>query len=596
MSRPTVYRAIGALILFVSALWSGYALFAEAPVVDESPHLAAGISYVELLDYRLNPEHPPLEKLAAGLVAGLADPKLPTSSDWWPSGINEQWRAGTEVLWDGNNDPGTILALGRLGVLALNFFFLVLGWRVLSKKYGESWGLAFLSLTALSPFFLGHGHLVTTDVTAASVAMLACITFASWLKQPTQRTFAIAALCFGVAQLAKFSMILLIPTFAIAALVIAYQKYGRAWRELGRHLLKACAVMFAGFVLVVYPTYLALTWNGSTEKQERDTTFLLSSFAGGPTKGMICNPLRCVANLTIVASRHELTRPASTYMLGVLMVTQRSRGGNSTYFDGIVSSSGSAFYFPLVYLTKETIPALLFVSFGLAFFLWRMRGSLRDIGKNATPELVLGIFVALYLASTFKSSLNIGIRHLFPVLPVLYLFALIGWRNETKVRTHAHYVLGGLLIVNAAVCLSSLPYPLAYYNQLGGGTARGYEIAADSNYDWGQDALRLRQWMDAHPDEKVAVDLFGGSDAEPLLGANALSWPSSFGNPEVQGIRYFAVSVNRLLNQTGHLIPGEPRSVVNEYRWLSTMRGTTYGEVPEPDERAGTSIFIYKLN
>ena len=597
VNRNALYRASGIALLALSALWSGHAIVAEGPVVDESPHLAAGISYVQLRDYRLNPEHPPLEKLAAGIAASFADPVLPTDASWWPGGINEQWRAGEFVLWSGANDTATVLALGRIGVLVLNFLFLIAGWRLLAKRWGEGWALGFLTLVAASPFFLGHAHLVTTDVAAASAAVLACFAFADFLKSPSWRTGGVTALVFGLAQLTKFSLVLLIPTFLVAAFLVAYRVHGRKWRAWVRPLLRASTVMLAGYALVVYPTYAVLTSGAEAGHPRRDAAFLLGSFAGGPMEGLFCNPLRCVAELTILASDYAVLRPAATYGLGVLMVVQRSAGGNTIYFDGEVGSSGSRLYFPYTFLGKETVPALLVLAIGLGYLAWISRSNAKRPGFLPSAELVMGIFAVLYLASTIKSSLNIGIRHLFPVIPIAYLFALSGWRRLDARFARARHVLAALVALQVAAGISSLPYPLSYYNGFAGGTDRGYLVAADSNYDWGQDALRLRDWIDANPHVgKVAIDLFGASDPEALVGERAVPWASNMGSPEAYGVRYLAVSVNVLLNATGTPVPGEPRLVNDEYRWLRQLRGAGPGSIPEPDVRIGTSVFVYDLD
>ncbi len=596
MKSTSLQRAAGIAAVGLAALWSGYALLADAPAVDEAPHLAAGISYLQLGDYRFNPEHPPLIKLAAGAAVSLISPALPTGASWWENGINEQWRAGYEVIWGGANDPAAAVALGRLGVTLLNFALLVTGWRYVARRYGEPWGLAFAILIAASPFFLGHAHLITTDVTAAATGLLACFAFASFLERPHWRSGGIAAAAFGIAQLAKFSMVLLVPAFAIVAVIVALQSHGRNWKLVWRALVRTGAVALAGFALVVYPAYAALTANATAEQSERDAAFLLSSFAGGPALGPVCNPMRCVAELTVWGTRHEVTRPAATYALGVLMVMQRSAGGNTVYFAGDVGSSGSRLYFPYVYLGKETLPALAVVLIGLLALFAQKRGQWNEVGKSVTPELVMGTFAALYLLMTVRSSLNIGVRHLFPVVPIAYLFALGGWRAITARAPRARHVLVALLALHVLAGVLSLPHPLASYNSLAGGTRGGYRIAADSNYDWGQDALRLREWVDAHPKAgRVAVDLYGASDTEKLIGERAVPWTSERGNPAAYGIRWIAVSVNTLLNASGTPVPGEPRLVEDEYRWLKAMRGVAPGEVPEPDARAGASVFLYEL-
>src|ERR1700730_8289876 len=65
---PEHFFWIGLLLLLAFAL--GHSLWAtslDGFTIDEPYHIAAGASYLRWGDYRLNPEHPPLVKLIAGL-------------------------------------------------------------------------------------------------------------------------------------------------------------------------------------------------------------------------------------------------------------------------------------------------------------------------------------------------------------------------------------------------------------------------------------------------------------------------------------------------------------------------------------------------
>jgi len=142
------------------------------------------------------------------------------------------------------------------------------------------------------------------------------------------------------------------------------------------------------------------------------------------------------------------------------------------------------------------------------------------------------------------------------------------------------------------------PYFLSYFNEFGGGVSNGYHYVTDSNYDWGQDLLRLQNWVAAHPEvDKLAVDYFGGGNPAYTLGAKEIDWSSSKGNPASQGIHWLAVSVNSLEGAVQPLAPGQTRNASDTYSWLTALRPVKpgIGNVPEPDFKAGTSIFIYHL-
>ena len=66
--------------------------------------------------------------------------------------------------------------------------------------------------------------------------------------------------------------------------------------------------------------------------------------------------------------------------------------------------------------------------------------------------------------------------------------------------------------------LASFPYFLSYYNELAGGSKNGWQVAVDSNYDWGQDLKRLTDFVEKNKIEKIAIDYFGGGNPRYYLG------------------------------------------------------------------------------
>ena len=139
--------------------------------------------------------------------------------------------------------------------------------------------------------------------------------------------------------------------------------------------------------------------------------------------------------------------------------------------------------------------------------------------------------------------------------------------------------------------MSASPYFLSYFNEIGGGVRYGYRSVTDSNYDWGQDLIRLKKWVEQNLPagrqvEKIAVDYFGGGDIKYYLGEKAEGWRSSRGNPADSNIDWLAVSVNTLQSATARTKNFE-RKPEDEYSWLSSY--------DQPYARVGTSIFIYRL-
>ena len=150
-------------------------------------------------------------------------------------------------------------------------------------------------------------------------------------------------------------------------------------------------------------------------------------------------------------------------------------------------------------------------------------------------------------------------------------------------------ILAAVLVWYLVSSLIAYPHFLSYYNLITGGTSFGYKYVTDSNYDWGQDLKRLAVWAKENlpPEEKIAVDYFGGSNPKYYLGDQMEYWWSAKGTPVTDGIKWLAISINTVQSAKGKLAANQIRRPEDEYQWLN--------EPYKPFARAGTSIFIYKL-
>lgn len=663
-------------ILIIAGTFQIYGAWHDSGTMDELAHIPAGYGYAKYLDYRLNPEHPPLVKLMAGLPLLELGLNFPTNSDHWTKDVNGQWDTGRQFLYDSGNNADQIFRIARLGPILLTLLLILLVFLWAKSLVGPYWALLPTFLTAFSPTILGHGHFVTTDIGAALGALLATFAFVRFMERPTWPRIILAGVAYGIAQLLKFSMILLIPCFGIIFLVFLiarnyrHHKFQEAWpsyASLGRYILGVLAIAIIGYGLIVYPVYAILTQNYPADKQLSDSEYILTTYAGGPTApGHSCALLRCPADLALKMISVPTLRPLSEYLLGLMMVTQRTIGGNTAYFLGEVSNRGSILYFPVLYLTKEPLATLVFLLIAL---LWTIQAIRRRTKAKGTADtftdyvthnlsaFALATWLFIYWAVTLKSPLNIGVRHLLPTFPFAYLLGALAWHrvvgtiHPPEGQTIFHYLVAGfraavgqaikyitlaiLLIWFSFSVLASFPYYISYFNRMGGGTMNGYKIATDSNYDWGQDLYRLRDWVATYnrcvdkqktssnpiscppdiekdlgqpPIDKIAMDYFGsGNPAYTLNGLTQVEdWGSAKGNPstssgqdpaepqmdadlnadgkesigdnpssnprEGSGIKWFAISVNSLQGAIQPAIKDLNRKPEDEYRWLSELR------------------------
>ncbi|MBI3046632.1 MAG: glycosyltransferase family 39 protein [Candidatus Harrisonbacteria bacterium] len=597
------------LLIIAAALFLFNAAAGDSAIFDETAHIVAGYTYVRHLDYRFNPEHPPLVKMLAGLPLLFQNINFDTSKGYW-NGSNEQWWAGNEFLYKSGNDADKIIFWARTGPILLALLTIIFIYIFAKELLGRWWALLPAFLFGFSPIVLAHGHYVTTDVAATLGALLTLYSFLKLLEQPGNKNLWLAGLAFGFAQAVKFSSVLLIPALFLISIFYAIANFENFWRYSYRNLKSWLSVIAIGYLFIVYPLYLLTTWNYPLEKQVVDTETILQNFGFPP-----------LAFLDIQMAKIPAWRPLAQYLLGVLMVFQRSAGGNNAYFLGELSSHGWRYYFPLIYLMKEPLPILLLIFLGSVLGILRMIRALRhgkEIGGKFKEYLTLHfwefsslVFIILYWISSITSPLNIGVRHILPTVPFIYILvagAIKKWFSAKPADTPITFLDGvdnfmhaifsfwlKTLVISAAIIwlvletMLAAPHFLSYYNQFFGWRTDGFYYATDSNFDWGQDLKRLKKWAEENlpREEKLAVDYFGGGDPNYYLGEQFVPWWSAKGSPKDEGIGWLAISVNTLQGALAKPAADFYRNPTDEYRWLENP----YGFV----DRAGTSIFIYKL-
>src|SRR5262249_5705937 len=103
----------------------------------------------------------------------------------------------------------------RLATIALTIVLIGVVFVVATRLFGLAGGVASTLLAAFCPNILAHGHLVTTDLGHALFFFLAVLAYARVLQRPTLRSVCMAGLTVGLAQLTKFTALILYPLLAL---------------------------------------------------------------------------------------------------------------------------------------------------------------------------------------------------------------------------------------------------------------------------------------------------------------------------------------------------------------------------------------------
>jgi hypothetical protein len=584
----------------------------ESAIMDEKAHIPAGYSYVHFGDMRLNPEHPPLLKDLAGLPLLFMDLSFPADSARWQSGINEQWTLGDAFIYGSGNDADRIMFWSRFPIvlIALLLGFFIYRWT--KELAGTVAGLFATLLYLADPNIIGHSHYVTTDIGIAAFIFIAFYYFIRFLRDPSWKNLALAGIGLGLAELAKFSAVLLFPYFALIGLLyfitkpkandgassVAVFRLKKAWEFIWK---------YAGIVLIslvlIFALYIPNTINMPGEKLAE------ISHAVFPQDKA---PGKFATDTVSALSVSPVIKPFDEYLLGVFMVFMRVAGGNTYYFFGTVSNHATPWYFPAVFLLKETLPMLFLLLAGLVYTTYRILRSIA--GKQASSwwavfshsfqshiaQYAMFGFVLMYAYVSITGNLNIGFRHLFPILPFLYVLVAKtafdflrrqGFQGERVVRM----LLGVLALWIISIPIFAYPSYLSYFNTAAGGPSEGYRYVTDSNYDWGQDVKRLRDFVDNHNAcvanasncaddaamtlpaiDQIKVDYFGGTNPKYYLGDKYVEWHSD--NGPAPG--WYAISIGFYQESTHRT----DMPIEKTYDWLKAY---------SPVALAGDSILIY---
>jgi len=545
----------------------------DSGIVDEIAHIPAGYGYLEKQDMRLNPEHPPLSKAFAALP--LTFVKLNNFFDDWSWKDANQWEAGWQFLYRAGNSADFILFWSRIPMILLT---LLVGWLVFiwaKKLYGTRTSLFVLFLYILSPNILAHGHWVTTDI-AATLAFLAGIFFYDrYLRHATRKNLVIAGLIFGVAQLLKYSAFLLIPMMGVYLIfwVILMRKDQKFWAFFGKQMWALIQIVVIGFVLV-WLVYLAFYWRTPLDVEKHLIDVSLPTVGQAPFNHF----LKTLAGIPVVSAFGH-------YLLGFIMVFAHAEGGHTAFLLGKFSQMGFKLYFPLAFLFKESLPVLilLFASFaGIIIGLIKRKSSLISPDERREDAWNLVLFLVMpiiYFAVSINGNLNIGIRHLIPTLPFLYL--LIGrfvrpvLISKISWRTFAVSGLSVWLLLETAF---TYPHYMGYFNEirlvLG---LKKHQILVDSNLDWGQDLKRLAEYTKENHISEIKVDYFGGGVPTYYI-PGAVEWHSKFG--ETKGWLAVSATFYQMSKYFG------PKENQPDYSYLDNIKPTAV---------IGDSILVYDL-
>lgn len=593
--RSTIF--VAGLLLIVMAGLMLMAAHQDSATVDETTVLGAGYAYFHGYGYKMQPEHPPLSQLltfapllpmnltlsddARGLLEGrlsyqwrlpwygppvsiqpfippgcqgrimpLRQPPFHPLVEWQCSGTypSQSWYYwalpegqlfGQMFVYGSGNDAAAMLFSARCVQIVITLLTgILIFWWVRQATRNDLAAIIALAAWVFNPNALAYGHLVSTGDIGVTLGMTAALFFfARLLENPTAKEAVVCGVATGIALVMKFTAITLAPIFLVLAAL--------SWRQLGnrtRHLWKPVAALIGTTWLVLLLIYFP-RWSPAPSLSDQQAQLL-----GVP--GWF-------------TGFRALLVPAD-FFKGLALTLGHSKGGHDAYLLGDWSHKGWWYYDPAAFFLKNSLAFVILTMSAIIFlaknFHWT---STRPI------EFTLWVASIVYLLAAMTSNVNIGVRHLLPIFPLLC--AAIGLAFARVNHPSVHKVVGALIVWQAVVALLAYPLYIQFFSEALGGAKNGYMYLIDSNYDWGQDANRLQKFLKGRGIAHIYLDYFGTQYNIEYL--------------NIPNTRVNADQARQI--KAGWLVVSASELMRPEWAWLR--------ESQEPTARVADTLFAYDI-
>ena len=457
-TRDRYTRLILVILLVSFSLLSLFAIAHKSLTADEHSHLASGFAVWQTGQDILNPEHPPLVKLVAAIPLWTKLRHIPPHE---VPGYREadQWNFALSLLY--NVDLS--IPLDRLVFLGRCLVFFCFGVPLL-----------------LSIFFFSRALWGTSGGVFSAILVAFCPNFLA--HAPLIHTDIAISLGFVLTTWAAFTF---------------HERPNRRHAiALGLALGFSLAVKFSGVLLVPFVTWVFLR-RLSRETWKENTTHLF---------------LITIVSLLLLSLPYGGLFRVGDYTHGLLSVY-----GNHTdktyayYLWGQYRPQGFVFYYPLALLFKTPLPSLCAIIVGCVFA-WRR-------GPKGVHLVFMAAFLPILAGAIARH--NIGVRHVFPTLALLYVMAgSVATITPPRSSRLVPYMLSLALIVET---VRAYPNFLSHFSIVAGGSRGGVRYLDDSNLDWGLELRNLPAKLAASKITTIKLDYFGlepysyrGLQAQPM--------------------------------------------------------------------------------
>ena len=459
------------------------------------------------------------------------------------------WERLGHARFDPFTDLATPLYWARMGTLVFWWLLLIYA-RLIGRKLGGAWaGRLAVGLLACEPNLLAHATLATTDISVSACLLAFTYHFQDGRGKDWKRRVALPTLWFAALVLCKASGLV----FGILCmLAIQGREKGKGKREKEEEKKRRKEEEKTQSSIDNQQSAMS---NPNTQHQSlwKDMswivgvgTLLVFVYCGTdwlPYAGLArrAHALPIGTKRTLFVWLADHLRLYANAADGVVRQVQHNSHGQGWFLLGHSGPHYVWWYFPVVLTVKLSLPLLLLpvviaVCRRGCLLNWACLCALIQFALSITYHVQIGVrflFPAICMGIVGLSASAVCAEkepHPQPLsLPrnALGEGSLLQQQGEShtpkavslqRTRERLPIIVACLgLVWTTFTAVLWWPNGLAYTNGLWGDSRKGYLLVSDSNYDWGQGLLELRQWQQAHPDKPLCLWYFGYDPAHTIF-------------------------------------------------------------------------------
>lgn len=495
-------RPFGILFLFLlisaNLIISLLSAAQNSITMDEVVYLSVGHLIVQRELFYINPEQPPFPKVISAIFSSRLNPRLPESGVY----VSQFWRLNREIVHE-------LTLWGRVPIIILGPILILLCYFFAARLYGVRAGLLAAFFASLEPSLVAHQKMITGDYPFAVFILASLILFSELFKKFRFSSLLALGLSIALAFASKFTAVLLIPYLVLGLLILSATKESPFHKVEGikffprlsttqSKLIYGALILLASAIIAFFVIWALYN-------------FRIGRPVDSITRGTSISIQRKIeeGDRTTKALLPWLYKnwPAPEYVLGLFKIAIRAEG-HPAYFLGKISETGWPAYYPFTFLVKTSIPLLIlfFISAIIAIF---------NFKKLDGREIWLWLCWLFGMAFFINSKVDLGVRYILFLYPISIVLmsklAVEKYFSKQAVRLAISTSAIWLIVAN----VKAFPNYISYFNELVGGSKNGWRYLADSNLDWGQGLIQLKQLLDKHPEiTNLHCSYFGAINPE----------------------------------------------------------------------------------